>query len=294
MFLLSIGLICTAVAVVWFVWGDDLGFNEKKKESRNQAVDSFPFEELEWKRDKKEQGLKLTIVNSLSSDWNKYLTLALNDWGKSTSVEFDVVSEELSSDEPEESFFCGHRLGKIRVCNGFRGETGWAGINQVSYSYSLSSSNVVKTIKSSVAVMNDTYLNKASDHEKRYTACHEIGHGLSLGHRDVDKTNSDLGTCLDYTNNFAANISPDEIDFEMLREKYGEISNRGLRGLQNTRTHFSDDTAKMATNVVKNRFLSSQNPDDSFGTLVQETNHSKIYIQELGEGDMLLTQMLLV
>lgn len=294
MFLLSIGLICTAVAIVWFVWGDNLGFNEKKKESRSQAVDSFPFEELEWKRDKKEQGLKLTIVNSLSSDWNQYLTQALDDWGKSPSVEFDVLSEDLSSDEPEESFYCGHRLGKIRVCNGFHGETGWAGINQVSYSYSLSSNNAVKTIKSSVAVMNDTYLNKASDDEKQYTACHEIGHGLSLGHRDVDQTNPNLGTCLDYTNNFAANISPDEIDFEMLKEKYGEISKRGLRGLQNAHTHFSDGTANKVTNLGKNRFLSSQNLEDSFGTLMQETNQSKIYIQELGDGDMLLTQMLLV
>jgi hypothetical protein len=55
----------------------------------------------------------------------------------------------------------------------------------------------------------------------------KIGHGFGLQHTDEDFFNSDLGNCLDYTNNPEVNQSPDESNFNFLVELYGEVGDVG-------------------------------------------------------------------
>ena len=61
----------------------------------------------------------------------------------------------------------------MKVCNGNFGDTGWLGINEIELEYGSRSS--VGYIVSSVAKMNEYYLNKAGYEKRLYTMCHEIG-----------------------------------------------------------------------------------------------------------------------
>jgi hypothetical protein len=85
-------------------------------------------------------------------------------------------------------------------------------------------------IQSSVAKMNEYYLNNADYNERLYTMCHEIGHGFGLPHTDENFNNADLGNCLDYTNRPINNLRPGEYNCNRLRTMYGTVNgNRALR-----------------------------------------------------------------
>lgn len=64
------------------------------------------------------------------------------------------------------------------------------------------------------------------------TVCHEIGHGLGLGHTDELYNNTDLGNCMDYTNKPENNKTPDDSNFETLRKMYGTLQDNGGRMLR--------------------------------------------------------------
>jgi hypothetical protein len=57
--------------------------------------------------------------------------------------------------------------------------------------------------------------------------CHEMGHGFGLPHTDESFTNSDLGNCMDYTNNPSVNKQPDESNYRFLEELYGDVPGTG-------------------------------------------------------------------
>jgi len=72
-------------------------------------------------------GLTLTLVNSLTAEWQKEFEVAVADWSESDaltlSVEILPVEEAWSNEKK-----CARQGGKQVVCNGFFGETGWVGI----------------------------------------------------------------------------------------------------------------------------------------------------------------------
>ena len=75
---------------------------------------------------------------------------------------------------------CSALDGKVKVCNGDYGETGWRGLN-----------NLVITngfITSSVARMNEFYTGDPStdDDEMQYVMCHELGHAWYVVFSRVD------------------------------------------------------------------------------------------------------------
>jgi hypothetical protein len=71
--------------------------------------------------------------------------------------------------------------------------------------------------------MNDFYLADNNRAQKRYTMCHEIGHGFGLPHTDENFYNSDTGECMDYTSNPQNNQQPGPANFEFLAALYGTI-----------------------------------------------------------------------
>ena len=75
--------------------------------------------------------------------------------------------------------------------------------------------------------MNDYYLQGTNEAQRKFTMCHELGHGLGLGHSDENFQNSDLGNCMDYTNTPENNLHPDEYNFLILEELYGNASRNG-------------------------------------------------------------------
>ena len=114
-------------------------------------------------------GLQLTVVNSLSADWQNEFETAVADWSESDSLTLSV--EVLPVDDAwDNDRKCARQTGKLVVCNGNFGETGWVGIN-------LNEVQTTGRIISSVAQMNEYYLRNANFYHRRFTMCHEIGHG---------------------------------------------------------------------------------------------------------------------
>lgn len=171
-------------------------------------------------------GLQLTLVNSLSADWQEEFEVAVADWSESDALTLDVVVEPVD-DAWDNEKKCKRQDDVMVVCNGNFGDTGWVGINE----------NEVRggRIISSVAKMNEYYLNKADFDHRRFTMCHEIGHGFGLPHTDENPYNKNLNDCLDYTDDPSSNVLPGEVNMIKLQEVYlaTEREKRLLRRVEN-------------------------------------------------------------
>lgn len=157
-------------------------------------------------------GLSLVLQNALDDDWQTEFEAALEDWQESEVLELTAVQVEVDNS-------CTRVAGVMKVCNGNFGDTGWLGINEIELEYA--SRNSVGYIISSVAKMNEYYLNNADYYKRQYTMCHEIGHGFGLPHTDENFYNSDTGNCLDYTNFPQNNLHPGEVNMDRLKLIYG-------------------------------------------------------------------------
>lgn len=161
-----------------------------------------------WPKDG--EGLKVTIINALSDEWQTRFESVVADWNYGEPNAVDLVVEK-GSFTPN----CEAPDGKIIVCNGDYGETSWRGVNEALLDYN--------GIVSTSARMNEYYLSHLDSSAGQYTLCHELGHTFGLSHTDEDFDNEDLGNCMDYTNNLNANKHPDTMNFETLLLLYGPI-----------------------------------------------------------------------
>jgi hypothetical protein len=95
------------------------------------------------------------------------------------------------------------------------------------------------SLLSTVAKMNDYYLEGTNEAQRMFTMCHELGHGLGLGHSDENFRNADLGNCMDYTNSPQNNLHPDEYNFLILEELYGNVNSND--GSSNNKNDVNDN-----------------------------------------------------
>lgn len=115
-----------------------------------------------WENDG--NGLQLEILNALDSEWYSYFDIAVADWNNGNPPVLNLTTRIVDVDTE-----CSPVVGKLKVCNGNYGSTGWRGINNAIFYNNI--------IESSVAKMNEYYLNHETNARKQYTMCHEIGHG---------------------------------------------------------------------------------------------------------------------
>ena len=139
---------------------DDLSFgglfNEDPKLGNNQTT--------RWKSEFiKDDGLHLTLYNALDDTWQQEYNDAIADWQQSDALQ--LTTQRVAVD-----YECTRVDGVMVVCNANFGATGWVGINE----NSISSRGV---ILSSVSKMNEYYLRNADYNHRRFTMCHEVGHG---------------------------------------------------------------------------------------------------------------------
>jgi hypothetical protein len=115
-----------------------------------------------WPEEYIDGGLKLTLLNALDDTWQSEFDDATSDWMESDALDLTIERVDVDHD-------CNRIAGVMVICNANFGATGWVGINQ----------NEVKegVIMSSVAKMNEYYLRNAEYDHRRFTMCHEIGHG---------------------------------------------------------------------------------------------------------------------
>jgi len=215
-----------------------------------------PSSANKWSNTDNAPGLTLTILNALSNDWSDAFYSAVSDWDNAPPPNYDALTLTTST-TPYESE-CRPVRGQMKVCNGEYGDTNWRGINEVLIRRGV--------ILSSVAKMNDTYLRRASEDQRRYTMCHEIGHGFGLPHTDEDFYNTDLGNCMDYTSNPKNNLTPNKMNYDFLAELYGYIGMNDERADDPVDDQVNDQVSKENDQVedagTRNRRRYSGEPEE--------------------------------
>ena len=88
--------------------------------NNNEIIDPGSGQAPHWPPDG--NGLKVTIINALSDDWQTVFTLAVTDWNYGDPDAVDIFEEKAAYD-PD----CVAPDGKVIVCNGDYGETKWRG-----------------------------------------------------------------------------------------------------------------------------------------------------------------------
>ncbi len=126
----------------------------------------------------------LGIVNSASAPYAIPFNKSKISWDQSPVINFTDGNQ-------------------IRVVNGTYNEP-WVTATIVQLQNVLHSDGVVRShIIDAEVRLNDTYLAGGgqydSDAWRLFAVCHGMGHALGLSDRDVNKTNPNLGTCMDYT-----------------------------------------------------------------------------------------------
>jgi hypothetical protein len=90
---------------------------------------------------------------------------------------------------------CRATSGQVEVCNASYGRNGWLGIATIWASGDHITQGTVK--------LNDSYFNSSPYNTtawRNLVSCQEVGHTFGLDHQDENFSNTNLGTCMDYTN----------------------------------------------------------------------------------------------
>jgi hypothetical protein len=166
----------------------------------------------------------LSVGNNLSGAWVavpsddsvNYLDRAIFDWNTSAVIELTRVA---GGTNPKN---CRATAGRIEVCNSKYGNNGWLGIASIWASGS--------HITQATTKVNDTYFNTATYNKpawRRLVMCQEIAHDFGLAHQDETFNNTNLGSCMDYTNDpdgsiygQASNEHPNSHDYSQLLTIY--------------------------------------------------------------------------
>jgi hypothetical protein len=152
------------------------------------------------------------LGNNLSSGWTSYLGTTSTDWSKSSVLDTSVVSGGTNSS-------CQPTSGRVEVCNGAYGTTGWLGVAQIWVVRG-------KHITQGTVKVNDTYFNTAQYNTSAWrnlVMCQEVGHTFGLDHQDENFNNANLGTCMDYTNDPSTNQHPNQHDYDQLVTIYSHL-----------------------------------------------------------------------
>jgi hypothetical protein len=133
--------------------------------------------------------LAIMIGDNVGTAWDTYLASAATMWSADQHIDFVQTAGMTSATA------CSPVYGTVQACSGNYGATGWLG-----YATVWTSGNYIveATVK-----LNDYYFSQAKYNTAAFrtqVACQEVGHTLGLAHADTIYTNTNLGTCMDYSN----------------------------------------------------------------------------------------------
>ena len=155
----------------------------------------------------------LKLGDNVSSTWDSHLAIASSDWSQSSVLNTTVVAGQAKGKN------CRPTAGRVEVCSGRYGNTGWLGIAQIWVS---GGSHIAQ---GSVRV-NDTYHDSPpynTSEWRLFVMCQEVGHEFGLDHQDENFNNANLGTCMDYTNSPSSNQHPNQHDYDQLEAIYAHL-----------------------------------------------------------------------
>lgn len=208
----------------------------------------------------------ITVVDSMTSDWDDNLGVAISDWDSSSVMNLATVAGDTSARTRKR---CAAITGKVRACNAAYGNNGWLGLAQIW----VSGSHITK----GTAKMNDSYLASASYTEtnRQHVICQEIGHDWGLTHQD--ESGADLNTCMDYSNALD-NPHPNAHDYAQLQTIYSHLD--------------STTTVGSAPANAGAAGLGSWNAE--FGRLVASSRDGRTstFVRDLGAGQRIITHVI--
>jgi hypothetical protein len=159
----------------------------------------------------------LTIVNSTTSDWDRYVTQAISDWSSSNNDVLNMIEDPSGSTADKDRRQCRAPSGAVRICNLAYGFNGWLGIAGISI-------DTQGHIVSGYTKLNDSYFRTSTynrDDWKQSVACQELGHNIGLDHQDEDFDNQSLFSCMDYQD--PPYELPNTHDYAQLGTIYGHV-----------------------------------------------------------------------
>lgn len=213
----------------------------------------------------------LKLGDNVSSAWDTYLGTTSSDWSLSSVLDA-VVFPTLSNPS------CRAVKGRVEVCNKTYGNNGWLGLAQIWVSG--------KHITQATTKVNDTYFNLpdySTPAWKQFVMCQEVGHAFGLGHQDENFNNTNLGSCMDYTNDpsrddgLGNNLHPNEHD------------NAQLETIYNSHTD-TTTTIKSTGSRGNNAIVDTDNPS-GWGKEISQDSHGRnsLYERDLGGGHKVFT-----
>jgi hypothetical protein len=177
------------------------------------AIADHAWENLHWARTS--NPFTVVLGDNLSSSWDSYLAVAAGDW----SARPDLMFMDIRPGVVTNPKTCKPASGRVEICNAKYGLNGWVGIASV---WSVSGGHIVQgTVK-----MNESYyaLSRYNTPEwRQLVLCQEIGHTLGLDHQDENFNNTNLGTCMDYSNTTTGQTHPNLHDYDQLEEIYSHL-----------------------------------------------------------------------
>lgn len=213
----------------------------------------------------------LKLGDNLSSLWDPFLVTTSTDWSVSSVLDTAIVSGGGGRN-------CRPTKGRIEVCNKTYGNNGWLGIAQIWVSGLHITQGVTK--------MNDTYFNTTTYNKpawRNLVMCQEVGHTLGLDHQDETFNNTNVGTCMDYTNDPGGTIygqldnqHPNAHDYEELGIIYAHLDSF---------TSVSQTIAQMAQDYGE---IASDNRG-AWGRLVRQNGKLAVFEKDFGAGFKLFT-----
>jgi len=158
--------------------------------------------------------LSIMVGNNTASKWAPYLATAEASWSTDKYIDYVPMAGMTSASS------CAAVYGTIQVCSGNYGATGWSGWTTVTTSGTQITAATIK--------LNDYYFTMAKYNNAAYfqqVICQELGNALGLDDSDHTYTNTNTGSCMDYTNDSSgtkgtngtlANTAPSATDFTHL------------------------------------------------------------------------------
>ena len=209
----------------------------------------------------------LELGDNVSGVWDEYLKTASLDWSESKVLDTRILAR-LSNLKN-----CKAVQGRVEVCNSKYGNNNWLGIAQVWISGSHITQGTVK--------LNDTYFNTATYNTpawRQLVMCQEVGHTFGLDHQDENFTKTNLGTCMDYTNNPSgppSNEHPNTHDFDQLGSIY----------------RHTDSVTTVGQTVSPSLAKGNAADGDDLGKVVRNDSKGRpaLYERDLGKGEKLFT-----
>ena len=209
------------------------------------------------------------LGNNVTSAWDSILKTTSSDWTTSSVLDTTVVSGSAARAKQ-----CRASAGTVQVCNATYGNNGWLGVASISITGGTH-------ITQATVKVNDTYFNTPTYDTvawRNLVMCQEVGHTFGLDHQDVNFTNANLDTCMDYTNDPTSNQHPNKHDYDELVIIYSHL----------------DSTTTLASPTATKGGPSGNAAPAGWGRLVAVTNagHGATYLLDLGAGNLVLTHVL--